>query len=780
MCFKTYIFAGVTMKRIILFIGLVFNVVISFAQPAQNIFNNPFNNPFLTEGSGAERNSKQLKESPRSTSTTNKTTVPDKAEFENDEYNDSNKRIEEEVTGANAEVNEFMVKEKVFNPDDIFGMDFFKTNLFSINENNIIAPPKSYRISSGDELIVSIWGPSQYQNSYTVAKDGTIFAKYAGKIFVQGLSFESTQRLIISKFEKIVAKGSNIDVQMGRAKRIKVTLLGELNFPGTYSMNSFNSVVNAISYAGGPTKLANLRNIELLRDGNLITTVDFYEFINKGNVNDDFLHDGDIVKVGVYEKLVKLTGTFKRPMRYILKEDETLHDAIDLAGGISYNSRASSISIKTIIDEKPKLLTLNLKELNAIDKTYKLADGDEVSCDAVITNIKNTVNIVGSVIYPGLYQLNKNERLLDIVNKAGGLDNTAFTYRAYIYRKADVLTDNILIKVNIKDLKENDFLNNVLIEPEDRISIISKATFKRGTIVEITGSIKSPTSIEFQEGLRLKDAIILAGGFLAEAENGRIEIASIIDSISTFDLKLLPNAIVKSYKINPNLEIDDEAGASILKPYDKIYVRKKSEFKLLTKVTLNGEVNYPGEYPIVNPSERISDILNRAGGLKEGAFPEGLKFTRSGLLGNLGVNLVKIIQDKNSIDNIVVLDGDVLNIPKKIDAISISGQVQNNISFFPSKDTIGINEAVDAAGGYKSNPWKKRIFVTYPNGKIKSTKSFLFFKIYPKVSRGSIVLIPEKEEKKFRFGDEITKSLTYLLGITSTIATLATTIFIFK
>ena len=633
--------------------------------------------------------------------------------------------------------------------NDIYGMDYFTNSVFNMSDKNTLTPPMDYRLGVGDEIVVNIYGQSETQQNYTIGRDGSISPRYIGKIYLQGMTFENAKNVIQNKFRSIVA-ASTIDVQLGKIRTIKVTIIGEVNRNGTSTFSAFTTAISAIANAGGITKLGNLRNIEIKRNGRIVNTIDLYEFIrNGGSLEDQYLEDGDIINVGTYEKLVKAEGSFKRPMYYQLKENENLNNLIDLAGGPAFDARFSSVQIKSIIGEQPRILTVNLKDVNNKNETYALFDGDIISIKKINPNFSNTVLIEGAVNYPDIYQVNNGDKLSTIIEKAGGLQSDAFTARAYIFR-GDTNFSTEASKIDLNELLSGNMKNDIEILPGDRISIISKRNFTTSYAVEISGSVRKPTIMPYIKNMRLKDLLISAGGLTSDAESGRIEIASLVDSADNYELKIKKVTTWKTILINPNLELDKESENIILHPFDKIYVRRKIAYRLMEKVIIEGEVNYPGEYPLTAENEKLTMLIEKAGGLKPTAFIEGANFYRSNI-GLISMDLKKILKYKNTKDNyydLILKNDDRIIIPKKNEMVSIVGQVNQNINLFGEPNPTSVRTYVNAAGGFDDRPWKDRISVLYPNGKIKTTKRLFFIRKYPKVVQGCIVNVPKKPERK--------------------------------
>jgi protein involved in polysaccharide export with SLBB domain len=221
-------------------------------------------------------------------------------------------------------------------------------------------------LGPGDEILISLWNAGELQKAYTIAKDGSIFPQLVGKIYLQGLTLESARREIGNRFKKVVPANTNIDVQLGKVRTIKVTIIGEVRRQGTYTISAFNTALNALFRAGGVSELGNLRKIEVRRDNRVVDIIDLYKYLQKESyTTETYLEDNDYIYVGVYEKKVNAVGQFKRPMFYLLNDDEGLFDLIQLAGGTKSSARNSMIQIKTVMNEEEKYI--NMEGKNFID-----------------------------------------------------------------------------------------------------------------------------------------------------------------------------------------------------------------------------------------------------------------------------------------------------------------------------------------------------------------------------------------------------------------------------
>jgi protein involved in polysaccharide export with SLBB domain len=652
----------------------------------------------------------------------------------------------------------------------IFGMNFFINNVFDLSDRAPSTPPLDYRLGPGDEVIVSLWGNAELQQTYKLAKDGSIFPKLVGKIYLQGLTFDAASSVISSKFKRIIPSNTSIEVQMGKSRTIRVTIVGEVKKQGTYTLSGFNSAMNALFRAGGLTDIGNLRKVEIKREGRTIEVLDIYEYLQKGKQGSEiYLEDNDYIYVDVYEKLVQATGKFKRPMYYQLTGDEGLRDLVELAGGPASDARNSLIHIKTVANEERKYVDIPGADYfsKGNQDDFVLNDGDVIDLKPINEGLKNTIKIEGAVTYPDEYEVRNGEKIADVIKRAGGLNPKAYLPTAFIFRGSNSI-ESKTIKVDLSNL-ENDNLQNVLIMQGDEIKVLSNTDFEQKYNIEVLGYVRKPGKTAYYKNMRLKDLLLLSGGLKLDAENGRIEISNIVDSVSKYSIKS-SGSNIKIIAIDANLEIDQVSENIIIKPMDRVYVRRKVEFLNQQKVTIVGEVNYPGEYVLSDKNERLTSVLKRAGGVTELAFAEGAKLNRA-KTGAIVIEMTDALRKKGSNSDIILQDSDVIVVPSKNEIVSVRGEVQSPVNMMYDGENDKVQYYVNSAGGYSERPWKSRINVKYQNGRIKNTKTILFFRKYPKVKQGSIVNIPRrpKKENQTKFSEIFSYSISAITSIATLI-----------
>jgi protein involved in polysaccharide export with SLBB domain len=675
------------------------------------------------------------------------------------------------------------IKGNAYSPKKTYGANVFAYSA-TTDLSELSTPPLDYPIGVGDHIIVSLWGGSEIQEDYVVARDGSIFPTSLGKISVQGLTFDNMRSVVYSRFRSVVPAGTNISVSLGQPRSINVNVVGEVKRAGPITVSAFSNAFNVIARAGGVTEFGNLRSIVIKRNGRQIDEIDVYKYLNTGDFGKHiYLQNNDFVIVGFMEKKVLATGQFKRPMYYQLKKDEGVKALIKYAGGLNSEALASALKIIRTQDEKQVQIDVNANAILKIEgQDASLMDGDVVKVNLVKAGIINKVEIRGEITYPDTYELRQGDRLFDLINRAGGVTRNTYLPRAYVFRGAGDSTNlqSDRLEVDLTSLNEGNELtsaSNIVLQTNDVVQLFSQNEFGEQQFVEIYGEVRKEGKVTKYGGMTLEDLLYLSGGIKPTAEFGRLEISSVVDVDSARKSLKPTRTVVRSYSVLPNLRLDSAASKIILRPFDQIFVRKNPTFELQQNIELKGMVQYPGLYPRLSKYERISSYLERAGGVQENANLAGAvlfrkktdlfreKIVEVPVLDSFGIpikdslseafkavdepvtiDLYKAIKYKNSKHDIVLQEQDVVFIPEINPFVTIKGRVQSPLKIAFDKEHNNLMYYIDKAGGFGVKPWRKRIYVTYANGKSRRTKNFLFMHFYPRVSEGAIVTVPQRPE----------------------------------
>lgn len=540
-----------------------------------------------------------------------------------------------------------------------------------------------------------------------------------------------------------------------------MNVVGNVNGPGITTVSAFSNVFNVIARAGGVNQFGDLRNIQLKRAGRVIDVIDVYKYLTTGDFGKHvYLQNNDFVIVGAAQKKVLATGQFKRPMYYQLKQEEGVKALLKYTGGLNPDALASGMKVIRTENEKQVQRDVNANAVLKIpDQDFMLEDGDIVKVDLIKPGISNKVELRGEVTYPAVYELRPGERLFDVINRAGGVTRNTYLPRAYIFRGAGDSTNlrSDRLEVNLLDLNRNDekSISNVLLLPNDVVQLFSQGEFGEQQYVEIYGEVRKEGKFRKYGGMSLQDLLYLSGGIRPSAEFGRLEISSIVDMDSAQQGLKPTRTVVKSYAIQPDLQLDSVASNILLKPYDQVYVRKNPTFELQQNIEIKGLVKYPGPYPRLDKYERLSSYIERAGGIKENANLAGALLYREkknlfereeviekALLDSNGfplvdssqnvkhteepvsIELYKALTNKGSKHDIILQENDVIVIPEIDPFVSIKGAVQSPLKMAFDKEHTNLMYYIDKAGGFGVKPWRKRVYVTYANGKSKRTRNF--------------------------------------------------------
>ena len=699
------------------------------------------------------------------------------------------------------------IKRSTYSPDQTYGANVFQ-NAASFNIAELSTPPLDYPIGVGDHIIVALWGGGEYQEDYIVARDGAIFPNSLGKITIQGLTFEVARALIYARFKSVVPASTNIQITLGQPRTINVNVGGEVENPGPVTVSAFSNAYSVIGLAGGITEFGNLREIQIKRNGKIIESIDVYKYLTSGDMTGRiYLQNNDFVFVNNEVVKVLATGQFKRPMYYQLKKNEGIKALIAFSGGFTPDAYTSGVKVIRTENEDQVIHDVNVTsiiKLKSID--YPLLDGDIVRSELIKSGITNKLELRGPVKYPGIYELRKNDRLFDVINRAGGITKDTYLQRAYIFRGAgdstNLKSDKLEVDLNDFQNEKASSINNVALLPNDVIQLFSASEFGDQQFIDIFGEVRKEGRVRKYGGMTLQDLLYLSGGLKQSAEFGRLEISSIVD-IDSAKQGLKPTRnVINSYAIKSNLELDSAAAKVVLKPYDQVFARKNSTFQLQENVQLLGLVRYAGLYPRLGKYERLSSYIQRAGGVLENANISGAilyrrktdfyrdkilskqktdstsaaRVTKDSLQSSMeepvSIDLFKAMEFKNSKYDIILQENDILYVPETNPFVTVRGRVQAPLKITFDKEHTNLLYYIDKAGGFGIKPWRKRVFVTYENGRSKRTKNIFFLHFYPRVEQGATITVPERPDSKELSG--------LIVQATSTIVPLLITYIIFR
>ena len=643
-------------------------------------------------------------------------------------------------------------------PLNVYGMDFFTQGAIKFEPNTSLATPKGYVLGPGDEVIVLITGLNESSVRSKVTPEGNLQIPYAGIVYVNGFTIEQATNLIRGKMTKIYpglnSGQTQLSVNLGNTRSIKITIVGEVKTPGSYTLSSLSTLYNVLYNSGGPNANGSLRYIELIRNNKIYKTVDFYNFLQHaildGNIR---LEDQDVIRIPVYKKRVAIRGEIKRPAIYELKEGEQLEDLIKYAGGftdVAYQGIAKVEQINALereVKDVPSNLFSNFTPRN----------GDMVTIGAITDRYANRVVLEGAVFRPGPYELTAGLSLASLLKMAQGLKPEAYMDRGYIKRTLPNLQRQFI------SFKPADVLsgkNDIPLLREDTVTIQEESTFISQQAVTVAGHVRNPSKFVYRKGMKLADVIAMAGGFDDQAAEHHVEVSRIIkntqDSVS--------NQVAKTFTVDMSNGSNNDLE---LEPLDYIYVQRLVNYKSLGNVSVRGEVLFPGDYPVQRRDETAQDFLHRAGGLTPYGSIQNAQVYRKGVRVNL--DLTNTNKDSLTRASMMLLAGDSIYIPRVIAFVEVAGAVNNPQLI--NYDGHHFMYYINAAGGKTSKARLKGAYIKYPNGLNQPVRHvLLIFRNYPKVKPGSKIIVPEKDPSiKFSLGvgdiAGIASALTALISL---------------
>lgn len=670
----------------------------------------------------------------------------------------------------------------------VYGQNFFSAGNLTFAPNMNMPTPANYVLGPGDELIIDVWGDSELNVRYTIAPDGHITVPGLGRIQLSGLNVKQAESKIRNEFSSIYSDlGSYtprtfLGVSVGNVRTIKVNVMGEVITPGTYTLSSFASAFHALYVSGGPNKIGSLRNIRIFRSGDVIATVDLYEYLMRGNNTRDItLRDGDIVKVEPYGILAQVTGEVKRPMWYEMRPSETLHDLLQFAGGFSGNAYKANVSLLRKGSSEMEAYTLNEPEY----AYFNLKDGDQVAVGNILDQYSNMVEITGAVYRPGKYAIGDQIKTVrDLISIAQGITGDAYVHRALLYRQQDDLKQTM--QSFDLDALMSSRIPDIPLQKNDRLHIPSIFSIEDSLTVYVGGEVRAPGNYPYAENMHLEDVVLRAGGLRESASTAQIDVfRRFKDPASTTSSSQTGQALRFSLRDG---EIISSDTTFVLHPFDQVVIRRSPGYEAQQNISVRGEVLFDGQYAKIKKDERLSSFIQRAGGLTEYAYAKGARLsrqlneaerrrTRDALLARataegdstyiedmdfstqyVGIDLEKALKKPGSDDDIILRQGDEIFIPQYEGTVKISGGVlyPNTVTY---NKRMSLESYVRQAGGYSRLAMKNKPFVIYMNGKVATGR-------WAKIEPGCEIIVPERPERE-------PMSLQGILGISTSLASIA-------
>lgn len=670
----------------------------------------------------------------------------------------------------------------------VFGHDIFNNKLLSFEPNMNIATPQDYVLGPGDQLVIDVYGASQKSYQLTVSPEGTVTVPDYGPISVSGMTVAAANSRIRGSLGSRYSS-SNLKVSVGQTRTILINVMGEVQKPGTYHLSAFASVFHALYAAGGIGELGTLRNVRVLRGGSLVTVVDIYEYILNGRLAGNIrLKDGDVIQVGPYDCLVNVSGNVKRPMYYEMRANESVATLLKYAGGFAGDAYRKSVRLTRKTGERYGVYNIDEFE----QASFRVADGDAVQVDAMLERFENMVEVSGAVFRPGQYRLGEQVTTVrGLIEQADGLTEDAFTAHAVLHRmRADRSLE--VIPVDVGGIMAGT-VADIPLANEDVLFIPTQTELINSRYVNINGEVLSPGQYQWAANMTIEDLVMKAGGLTDAASVAKVTVSRrLVDPKATKATSEL--AKTYSFALKDGFVIDGTPGF-LLEPYDIVHVFRSPGFHTPRTITIEGEVNFAGSYTLEKKNQRLSDLVNMAGGVTADAYVEGARLIRrmdeterarlrmamqtvrmsqdsedsvavekvqQSDIYTVGIHLDEALENPGSDADIVLREGDRLIIPEYEGTVKISGDVMypNTVAF---QDGKNYKWYVRQAGGFGERAKKRKTYVVYPNGTMAQVNHGA------EITPGCEIIVPSKPKRE-------AMTTAQWMGIGSTAASIATMI----
>ena len=673
----------------------------------------------------------------------------------------------------------------LFHGKKVFGRDIFNNKNLNFEPNMNLATPQNYVLGPGDKVYIDIYGASQKTEELMVSPDGTITVPGYGPIQVSGLTVAAAQSRIRSTLGSRYAS-SSLKLTVGQTRTIMVNVMGEVRAPGSYTLSAFATVFHALYMAGGTNEIGTLRNIHIFRQGKLVSTVDVYQYILSGRLAGNIrLQDNDVIQVGAYDCMVDIAGNVKRPMAFEMRKSESVKTLIDYAGGFMGNAYKKSVRLIRKSGKLKSVYNINEFDLSG----FKLDDGDSVTVDSMLDRYENMVEIKGAVFRSGMYHLGQEvTSVKTLIEAADGLLEEAFTARAVIRRVKPNRTLEV-IPVDVQGILDGTVADMPL-QNEDILFIPTLQERLSERTVTITGEVQFPGDYEYAENESIEDLVLRAGGLTDAASTIKVDVSRRIrDPKATQAGQDISKTY--SFALKDGLVVDGQQ-AFKLEPYDVVAVRRSPGYMDPRNVRVEGEVLFEGNFALSKKNQRLSDLIQAAGGVTNEAYVKGARLERtltedekarlkaaieaakqtsddkdSVNLAQLempdvytvGIDLEKALANPGGDYDVVVRDGDRLIVPEYNGTVKSSGKVlfPNTVAYMAGKNW---KHYINQAGGFGNRSKKSKSYIVYQNGTVSQVGK-------GKVEPGCEIVVPKKGKRDM-------SNLTQWIGIGSSLASLAT------
>lgn len=703
----------------------------------------------------------------------------------------------------------------------LFGLETFRRSSTRFQPAQAGPVDENYRLGPGDVLVLILTGDVERAHTLEVTREGFVIIPQVGQIYAANLTLGQLQQQLQGRLGRVysgVRRGGNgstrFQLSLARLRNIQVYVAGDVVRPGAFQISSAGTVLTALYAAGGPTANGSFRRVEIRRGSTLVDSLDLYDYLLRGiNPTDVRLETGDVVFVPVHGGFASVTGQVVRPAIYELRAGETLRDAIAFAGGFDPSAAQARVTIHRILPPEARgpggrarvVVAVGADQFSSgVAPAVPMAPGDSVTVHPVAVRQRGYVTVRGNVWVEGEVGFTPGMKLSEAIRLAGGPRPDVYLPRILVTRMRE---DSAFTQLHSAFADSSGRVgDDLVLEDEDEVRVFSRTMFRPEKHVAIVGAVRRPGRVAYREGMTMRDAILLADGLTQDAQL-QAEIARLPSNRP-------PGALAETVRVPLDSTflfghpVPAGSGGTAtpaeppLQPYDNVLVLRQGDWSLQRTVVLSGQVKSPGRYSLRSKSERLADLIERAGGLTGEAYAGGIQFYRSyagvrptgtdrlpqvlaagdarrdstarGLPERVGIDLPRVLSDPTFRDNIILAGGDSIDIPEFNPIVLVQGAVNSPgpVAYTPGKN---LDWYVDAAGGYTQTGDSRHPYVTQPNGEREGVKRKpVFADKVPKPEPGAVVFVATRtvQEPSSNLGG-ILGTAAQLLGALVTIIVVA-------
>jgi polysaccharide biosynthesis/export protein len=672
----------------------------------------------------------------------------------------------------------------------VFGLETFRRTTTRYQPTMFGPVDENYRLGPGDQLVLILTGDVEQAYSLEVTREGFIIIPQVGQVYAANLTMHQLEDQLYARLGKVYSgvrrtptARTKFQISIARLRNIQVYVAGDVVRPGAYQISAAGTALTALYAAGGPSSNGSFRLLTVLRGEKLVDSLDLYQYLIHGsNPTGIRLDNGDVIFVPVHSAMVQVAGKVIRPAIYEIKPGETLRDVLAFAGGLDPTASEARVQINRVLPPESRgpggrarvVVAVGADQfVGGVVPAVPMAPGDSVTALSVPSRQRGYVTVKGNVWVEGQVGFTPGMKLSDAIRLAGGPRPDVYLPRVLVTRVRD---DSSLIQLRSSLTDSTGKVHeDIALQDEDEIRLFSRTTFRPEPMVAIVGAVRRPGRVPFREGMTVRDAILLADGLTEDAQL-EVEVARLPADRPTSALAQTMKVSLDSTYLFARRGTDGSAGSDgsvpsdmPLQPYDNVLVLRQAGWDLQRTVVIAGQVKAPGRYALRTKTERLRDLLDRAGGLTSEAYAGGVQFYRAyngsrptgtdqlpstltpksrrdslearQTFERVGIDLPAVLADAKNRDNIILASGDSIYIPEYNPVVIVQGAVNSPgaVAYSPGKN---LDWYVNAAGGYTQTGDDDHPYVTQPDGQREGVKRRTIFADHvPKPRAGAVVYV---------------------------------------